>query len=290
MKKRISPFAVLNGFFLLLAGLSCVLPFLNVLAVSLSSAEAVSAGRVGLWPVGFTLTAYEFALSRPRFIGSAWVSVQRLVLGVGVNLLCSILAAYPLSKSNRAFPGRTAIAWFFMITMLVNGGDVSRYLIVAKTGLIDSLWALVIPSAVPAFSVAVLVSFFKNISREMEESAFLDGAGHWQILAGIYLPLSGAALATLTVFQAVAHWNEWFEGQIYINDISRYPLSSYLRNVVVRPNFDANNIGNLKALSELTDRSFMTAQIILAMLPIVLVYPFMQRYFTKGVMLGSVKG
>lgn len=269
--------------------LTCLLPFINVLAVSLSTASRADAGEVGLWPVGFTFEAFDFAFSRQYFVSAILNSVVRLVVGVGTNMLLTILAAYPLSKSKKVFPGRGIFAWYFAVTMMVNGGLIPLYLIVKYSGISNSIWALVLPYAVPVFNMLILLNFFRTMPSSIEESAIIDGAGSWRILFLIYLPLSLPCLATLVIFQAVFHWNEWLWGSIFMDNIKNYPLATYLRNVLQNPHFDSLRLEDIQQALRISARTARSAQILIGMLPILLIYPFMQRYFIKGLTLGSVK-
>ena len=282
-------FDFFNTLTLILLGLSCLLPFLNVLAVSLSAPEAASAGRVGLVPIGLNFEAYLFALSRKNFVTSIGNSGVRLLVGVTVNMLLTILAAYPLSKSSKVFPGRTLFAWYFAMTMMVGGGLIPMYLVVTSTGITNSIWALILPYAVPVFNVLVLLNFFRTMPPSIEESALVDGAGAWVILFRIYVPLAVPSLATLIVFQAVFHWNEWLWGLIFMDVVERYPLATYLRNILANPNFDSLRLEDIQQSLRISGRTTRTAQILLGMLPILTIYPFMQRYFVKGLTLGGVK-
>ena len=282
-------FDLINTTVLILLGLSCVLPFLNVLAVSLSAPEVASAGKIGLWPVGLNFEAYIFALSRKNFITAIGNSGIRLLLGVSVNMALTILAAYPLSKSNKVFPGRTAFAWYFAITMMVGGGLIPMYIVVTSTNITNSVWALILPYAVPVFNVLVLLNFFRTMPPSIEESALVDGAGSWRILFSIYIPLALPSLATLIVFQAVFHWNEWLWGLIFMDTVEQYPLATYLRNILANPNFDSLRLEDIQQSLRISGRTTRAAQILLGMLPILTIYPFMQRYFVKGLTLGGVK-
>lgn len=282
-------FDFLNILFLILLGLSCLLPFVNLLAVSFSSSAAANAGMVGLWPVGFSLEAYSFALSRANFLTSILNSLARLAVGISVNMLLTVLASYPLSKPKRVFPGRTIFSWYFMLTMMVSGGLVPMFLIVKSTGITNSIWALVLPYAVPVFNVLILTNFFRTIPSSIEESAIIDGAGSWRILFQMYLPLSLPSLATLIIFQAVFHWNEWLWGLIFMDKIGQYPLATYLRNVLQAPRTDSLRLEDIEQALRISARTARAAQVFIGMLPILLVYPFMQRYFIKGMTLGSVK-
>jgi putative aldouronate transport system permease protein len=276
---------------LIALALLCLFPLLHVLALSLSSANAAAAGKVVLLPVDFTTKAYEFALDRPEFARSFWVSIKRVVLGTVVNMVLTVLVAYPLSKENSAFRWRTVYVWIFVLTMLFSGGLIPLYMIVRETHLLNSIWALVLPNAVPVFNVVLLLNFFRALPRELEESALIDGAGHWTILWQIYLPLSKPALATLTLFTVVFHWNSWFDGLIFMNSPANYPLQSYLQTLLQIDLFSVSGTGmDQRMLQLVSDQTLRAAQIFLAAIPILIIYPFLQRYFVKGIMLGSVKG
>ncbi len=282
-------FMVVTYSALIALALLCLFPLLHVLALSLSSANAAAAGKVVLWPVDFTTKAYEFALDRPEFARSFWVSIKRVVLGTAVNMVLTVLVAYPLSKENAAFRWRTFYVWFFVLTMLFSGGLIPLYMIVRSTHLLDSIWALVLPNAVPVFNVVLLLNFFRALPRELEEAALIDGAGHWTILWQIYLPLSKPALATLTLFTIVFHWNSWFDGLIFMNSPQNYPLQSYLQTLVISRDISQFSM-DATLLKLVSDQTFKAAQIFIGALPIILIYPFLQRYFVKGIVLGSVKG
>jgi putative aldouronate transport system permease protein len=285
-------FHVVNYVILLLVSLVCILPFVNLLAVSFSGSAAVSAGDVAFWPVNFTTTAYEFALTGGEFFTSLWVSVQRVVLGTLVNLILMVLTAYPLSKTKEKVMGRNFYMTFFIITMLFNGGLIPTYLVVVKTGLINSIWSLILPGALPVFSMIILMNFIRGLPEEIEESATIDGAGPMQILLLILLPLLKPALATVGLFSIVGHWNSWFDGIIYMSDTSKYPLQSYLQTLLL--NFEQimqrSGTDYTTLLSMMNARTGRAAQMFLGAIPILLIYPFLQKYFTKGLVLGSVKG
>jgi putative aldouronate transport system permease protein len=286
-------FRVLNGLFLLTVALLCLVPFVHVLALSFSSREAAEMGRVILWPVDFSVRSYTFAAEKPLFSKTFLVSLQRVAIGTVVNMLLTLLVAYPLSKSSAAFRWRPAYLWFFLITMLFSGGMIPLYMVVVRTKIVDTIWALVLPSAVPVFNVILLLNFFRDLPREMEEAAFMDGAGHWTTLWRIFLPLSTPAIATLTLFVLVNHWNAWFDGLIFMRSPERQPLQTYMsalvrsRNIIGDRRLSQQELLDMAAISE---RTTQAAQIFLTALPIMLVYPLLQRYFVKGIMLGSVKG
>jgi putative aldouronate transport system permease protein len=204
-------------------------------------------------------------------------------------MILTILVAYPLSKSKTAFKHQPIFAWYLVITMLFSGGLIPSFMIVKYTGLLDTIWALILPGAVSVFNVLLLSNFFRNIPKEIEESAFMDGAGHFRILAQLYLALSLPILMTLIVFIAVGHWNAWFDGLIYMNNQQNYPLQSYLQTILVKSNTQVMTQAYAKLLSMVSDRTIKAAQVFLASIPILCVYPFLQKYFISGIMVGSVK-
>lgn len=281
-------FVVFNYIFLGIAAIICIYPMLHILAVSFSSNEAVNAGLVNIWPLGFQLSTYKSIVGDTKFYTSFSVSVERTILGIAINMLLTVLAAYPLSKSKANFKARDFYMWFFVFTMLFSGGLIPGYLIVKDTGLIDTIWALIIPGAVPVFNVILLQNFFKALPNELSEAAHIDGAGEWTTLFRILLPLCKPVLATLILFVAVSHWNAWFDGMLYMNRPVHYPLQTYLQTIVVQVNLKA--ITNLSDVGNVCQENSKAAQIIIAMVPILCIYPFLQKYFTKGIILGSVKG
>jgi putative aldouronate transport system permease protein len=205
-------------------------------------------------------------------------------------MLMIILTAYPLSKETKALRLRTVYVWIFFITILFGGGLIPTYMVIQKTGLLNTIWALIIPNAVPVFSVVLLLNFFRGLPKELEESAFIDGAGHFTVLWKLFVPLSLPAIATLTLFSMVGHWNAWFDGIIYMNSPDKYPLQSYLQSVVIMQDLAVQSLTNDDLLKQISNKTFRAAQIFLGALPILLVYPFLQRFFMKGIILGSVKG
>ncbi len=268
----------------------CVLPFLHTLAISLSSNVYAQAGEVGFLPVGFSLRAYQFVAAKGDFIQAFGVSVERLVIGLLVGMLLIVLTAYPLSKEKKIFRARTVFAWIFAFTMYFNPGLMPQYMVVKMTGLIDSIWALILPQAVAVFYIVLILNFFRSVPKEIEESAIMDGAGQFRILFRMYIPVSKPALATVALMIMVGHWNSWFEGLIFMNNASKYPLQTYLQTLVIQKNsmfITKEDIERFKDLSEITVRS---SQIFLGALPMIIIYPYLQRFFIKGIVLGSVKG
>jgi putative aldouronate transport system permease protein len=273
---------------LLMLAFSTLLPLINTLAISLSNRAAVSGGLVRLWPVGFNLDAYTFIMQDGKFWRAFLVSIQRVTLGGLLNFVIAILTAFPLSRSAQAFPGRNLFMWLFVFGMILNVGLVPWYLTISSYGLIDSLWALVLPTAVPIWNVIILMNFFRNVPKELDEAARIDGANPWQVLWHVYLPVSLPALATITLFSIVGHWNSFFDGLILMNNPDNYPLQTYIQQLVIadRP---ALHGGQAQLLARLSNSTLNAAKLFIAMIPILLIYPFLQRFFIRGIMLGSVK-
>jgi putative aldouronate transport system permease protein len=281
-----------NYVLLTLIALLCLFPIINILAISFSSSEAVSSGGVTLWPVEFTFSSYRYMLENDQFIHSFIVSITRVVLGVSMNVLLTILVAYPLSKESSAFRSRTVYAWIFVFTMLFSGGLIPGYLVVKEAGLLDSIWALILPGAVPIFNVLLMLNFFRGLPKELEEAAWMDGAGHLRTLCSIYLPVALPSIATVTLFSLVGHWNAWFDGMIYMKSPDNYPLATYLQSMLQKVSVMTENVTLEQAmlLDQVSDRTTQAAQIFLSVVPILLIYPFMQKYFVHGLVVGSVKG
>ena len=273
----------------------CILPFINLLAISFSDKTAVAANAVSFWPVGFNTAAYEFILGNDQFLRALWISVQRTVLGVLVNIILIILTAYPLSKSTQDFRLRNVFSWFFVVTILFSGGLIPTYMVVKYTGLMDTIWALVLPGAVQVFNMLVVMNYMRSLPKELEEAAYIDGAGHFQTLFNVILPVCTPTLATVTLFSFVGHWNSWYDGMIYMNTVDKYPLQTYLQTIVINPEAFFRNATNISAelgnfLNLVSARTTNAAQLFLATIPILCVYPFLQKYFTTGLVMGSVKG
>jgi putative aldouronate transport system permease protein len=278
-------------FFVFVSSVLCLLPLLNTLAQSFSSAAAVDAGWVTFWPVQFSLKAYQTLLKEQSFFTAFGVSVLRVIVGGSINMLFIILMSYPLSKEKKIFPQRTFYVAVMLFTMLFSGGLVPWYLTVRNLKLLDKFWALVIPGAVGVYNVILMMNFFRGIPHELEEAALVDGAGPIRTLVSIYLPISTAGLATVALFCCIGHWNSYLDGIILINTPSKMPLQSYVQQFVV--NMDSGktkSLEELQRLMKLNNRTLNAAKLFITMIPILVVYPFLQRYFTKGLVLGAVKG
>lgn len=283
-------FELFNTLFLLFLAAICLLPLLNVLAISLSSSSAAGSGEVSFFPVEFTLKSYEFVINKSEFWTSFGVAVMRVLVGVPLSLLVTILMAYPLSKTDAQFRGRKIYVAILVFTMLFSGGLIPWYMTISNLGLIDSFWALILPSCVSVYNIIILMNFFRQLPYELEEAAFIDGAGFLRTLVQIVLPLSKPALATITLFCVVTHWNSWFDGLLLMNSPEHYPLQSYLQTVIVNSDMTLMSTSDILTMSQVSDRTQKAAQSFVAAVPILCIYPFLQKYFTEGLVVGSVKG
>ncbi|WJH33778.1 carbohydrate ABC transporter permease [Paenibacillus sp. CC-CFT747] len=274
---------------LILMALSTLLPFANVLAKAVSAEWAVLSGKIGLFPIGFQLDTMKFVATSPQFIRSFLISVGVTVVGTLLSLLITAVTAYPLSK--RKLPGVSVILILFVFTMMFSGGIIPNYLLVRKLGLLNTLGSLILPALISVFNMLVIKSYYESLPESLEESAKMDGAKDWTILFRIILPLSGPVLATIGLFYAVSYWNDFFSPMLYINSPSLKPLQLYLRDIVM----DANSVTagldrNADDLMNVSSEGVQAATVIASTIPILLVYPFLQKYFIKGVLIGSVKG
>lgn len=282
-------FNVVNYLILACLGLSCVLPFVNLLAISFSSSAATTANIVTFWPVEFQTECYSMVFASGAFMQAFGVSVMRVVVGTTVNLLLIILTAYPLSKEATELKGRNVIIWMFMFPMMFSGGLIPFFLVVQQVGLINSFWVLIIPGAVDVFGSIMMMNYFRGLNKNISESAMIDGAGHMRILVSIFIPLSLPSIATLALFSMVGHWNDWFSGLIFLNNMQKWPLQTYLRQQLITLDLRLLKFEDIQRLARLSNRSLKAAQLIVATVPILCAYPFLQRYFVTGITLGSVK-
>lgn len=274
---------------LVILALMCILPLWYTLCVSLSDKSAAAAGLVGLWPVGFNLTSYESILGDAKFFNSFWISIQRVALGTSAELIVTLLMAYPLSKTVKQLPLRDVIMWFLVFAMLFSGGLIPWYQTMKTLKLTNNIWGLVLGNSLPIFNVILVMNYFRNLPKEIEEAALIDGAGPWQIFLKIYIPLSTPVIATVALFSMVYHWNEFFNGLVLSTRQAYYPLQTYIQQMIVVINTTNMNQDQIQQLNEISNQTLNAAKIFIAMTPILLIYPFLQRYFIKGITLGSVK-
>lgn len=273
--------------------LGCLLPIWYCLMIALSEKAAVQAGMVSVYPIGFNLYSFQVILSEAKFFRALLVSFERVVLGSAFTMLVLVLAAYPLSKPDKQFPGRQLLMWVFVFCMLFNGGLIPWFITLKNYSLMDSIWGLVLCGGVPIFNLILVMNFIKNLPEELEEAARMDGAGPWRFLFHILLPLLKPVLATVLLFTMVGHWNEFFQGMVLSTKEASYPLQTYIQQLVVSTNLQqmsSMSVEQMSQMSKLNNDSLNAAKIFVAMIPVLVVYPFLQRYFVKGITLGSVKG
>lgn len=266
----------------------CLLPLIHVLAISLSGEGPANANAVGLWPIDFNIRAYAEVVRDQKMLDSTIMSLKRVLLGVTFNMVFTTLLAYPLSHEKEEFPMRNIYMWLVFFTMLFSGGLIPYYILIKQLNLMNTIWVLIFPG-IPVFNVIIMMNFFRQLPKEIKEAAKIDGANHFTILSNIVLPLSLPVVATLVLFCFVGHWNEWFNGILFMNDVSRYPLQSYLQTLVSVMN-EAPNIEEAKRMAAISRRSLLFARIFISMVPIMIVFPFLQKYYKSGLVIGSVKG
>jgi putative aldouronate transport system permease protein len=280
-------FRVFNAIALTLVVIVTLVPFVNVIARSLSSEIAIRTGRVNLIPVDFNLHTYTFVWNNPIFLGSYWNTIRYTVVSTLVAMVITTCYAYVLSKKH--IKGRTFLIWIAVFTMFFNGGIVPNFILISELGLRNTIWAIALPNAVSVFNLLVMKAFFENLPHELEEAAQVDGLNTYGILLRIVLPLSKAVIATMTLFYAVTFWNSWFPALLYLNEQGLWPVTLFLRNlyagVLSGESLGAEFGGDLQVQANV-----QAVTIVLISVPILMVYPFIQKYFVRGVMLGAVKG
>jgi putative aldouronate transport system permease protein len=286
---RVNPsrraFVIFNYAFLVLVSMAMLLPFLHILAGSFSSGPAITNGLVTIFPVDFTLGNYRAVLDDPKIWRSFGVTVFITVAGTLINLILTALMAYGLSKPD--LKGRSFIIMLVLLTMIFQAPMIPSYLMVKELGMLNSLWALLIPSAIAAFNLIIMISFFRNIPEGLVESAKMDGAGEYRTLWSIVLPLSLPSISTIGLFYAVNHWNSYMVALMYIRDAQLYPLQVLLRRLLVES--DEQMLIRVNTAIQSVEGIKM-ASIMVATIPILVVYPLIQKHFVKGAMLGSIKG
>ncbi len=279
-------FQVVNGLLLLIFALLCLIPFLNVIGTSFATTKEVLLRDFIIIPHTFTLAAYEYVFSTATVTRAVLVSVIVTITGTAISLIVTSLMAYGLSRTY--LYGRRVINFLVLFTMLFSGGMIPGFLVVSNLGLINSLWALIIPSTVSAYNMIIMRNFFQGITPSLEESAKIDGANHMQIYFRIMLPLSKASFATIGLFYAVSYWNTYRSAILYLTDTKKWPIQVMLQQIVLMASGSDFDTASVEVVPP--SQSVRMAVIVVATLPILLVYPFVQRYFIHGAMLGSVKG
>lgn len=270
---------------MILVGVIMLYPVVYIIAVSFSETVYIVQNKITFYPKGFNIDAYKMILQDNRIPRSYLNTLLYTSVGTFVNLLMTSLGAYPLSKKDLF--GRKFFVAAIVITMFFNGGMIPTYIVVQKLGLIDSMWALILPNAIWTMELLILKSFYESISPSLYEAAIIDGASEYKILFQIIIPLSKAALASIALFYFMGHWNSFFIPLIYLNDSDKFPLQIVLREMLID---ETAKDSNTMKQANLTPEAMKNATIFLSMIPVLMVYPFAQKYFAKGVMLGSVKG
>lgn len=288
--KKISLFEVTNNFLLLLIAFGCVYPFLNILAVSLSDGVAVISGKVYIWPVDMNIETYRYILGNSRLgiVMGLSNSLFYTIAGTIVAVMTTFVTAYALSRKRMI--GRYVIMLLFLFTWVFDAGLIPSYIVNNALGLVNSRWIMIIPGAISTFLLIITRSFLDAIPSELEESTLIDGANDWQMLWRIFFPLSTPVLATIGVFYAVQIWNAFMVPLIYLQDRSLHPIQLILYNLIIKPD-GGTTFENLSVNGyQILPNNIEAATIFLAIFPILFVYPFAQKYFTKGMLLGSLKG
>ncbi|MNI07326.1 L-arabinose transport system permease protein AraQ [compost metagenome] len=282
-------FFAVNYVFLALFGISALVPLINILAVSLSDSSAIISGKVSIWPIGWNIEAYRQLIEGTRIIHALKNSIIITVVGVALSMLFTILAAYPLSRNT--FYGRRFFTLAIVFTMLFGGGLIPSFLVIKELGLINSYAAIWLPSLVSAFNMMIMRTFFLNIPSELEDAARMDGCGEYRMLLQIFLPLSLPVLATLTLFYSVGYWNQFQSVLLYINDAKKYNLTVLVQNMVASQQL-LQQINTLQAEDSvsMTPEAIKAGAVVILLLPLMIVYPFLQKYFVKGALVGAVKG
>ena len=268
-----------------------IYPLVYIVSSSFSSGSAVSAGKVLLWPVEFSTTGYEIIFSYKLVWSGYWNTIVITVVATAINLVLTIMAAYPLSR--RDFYGRNFYMTLFMIIMFFSGGMIPNYILMTKLDLINTRWAIILSGAISVHNMIIMRTYFQNsIPYDLFEAARLDGITDWGYLFKIVLPLSKAIICVILLYYAVAHWNAYFNSMLYLRDRELYPLQMVLRDVLNASNVDLSQIDDAELLAQMTGAADLIkyALIVVSTVPILCVYPFVQKYFEKGVMIGSVKG
>ena len=287
IKRKI--FTGFNFVILMLLVLSCIVPLWYTLCISLSGKAAVAGGMVSLWPVYFTLSSYQAIIKDMGFLRSVGISVARVVLGTIFSLTVILLMSYPLSKSKREFKYRYIFMWIMIFCFLFNGGLIPWYITMKNYGLINTMAGLVLAGGVPVFNVILVMNFFRNIPKSLEEAAIVDGAGAWLILLRVIIPISKPVIATVTLFTIVNFWNEFFQGLVLSTTEKMYPLQTYIQQMVVTLNMTNMTLEQYQKVSQLSNQGLNAAKIFVALIPVLLIYPFLQKYFITGITLGAVK-
>lgn len=286
-KNRITFFDIANNIAMGLVIMTIVYPFLHVLSVSLSDSGHVLQHTVSFYPKGFTFKSYELIFSNNRLVRALFNSFKYVTLGTAINMTLTTIFAYPLSKNQLMF--NKFFKLMVVFTMLFSAGLIPKYLLVTSLGMIDTIWAIVIPDAIGTFNLLIVMTYFKHIPNEIEESVDMDGGSVYTKLFRIVIPLSKPTLAAIMLFYIVHHWNSFFDALIYLMDEKKWPLTMILREMIIQSNINNEDM-DPELFVRSTPQGIKYAVIFVSVLPMMMIYPFMQKYFVKGIMIGGVKG
>ncbi len=288
VRKKVTAFDIVLVFLLIILSMTFLYPLLSTLAMSLSDSKVLLSDPVYLWPKGFSLQSYSALLSDARIWQYYGNTILYAAVGTIIMLVSTSLMAYPLSF--RSFQGKGFISLLLTITMFFGGGLIPYYLTIMRLGLINTFWVMVLPGAISAYNVIVFKTFFMGIPESLKESAYLDGAGHFRVLISIVIPLSKALLATFTLFSVVGYWNDYLTAFLYLRDDTRYPIQLLLRRLLVLMDYqDPTTAAMLRDFNQISSRTTKAAAAMVTMVPILCIYPFLQKYFAQGVLVGSIK-
>lgn len=274
---------------LILVAVVIILPILNLVAVSVSEQTPVISGKVKFWPMGFQLDAYRYVMGSRQFFSSLSVSLFVTLAGSALAVICSVLVAYPLSKQN--LPARKALLLAFLFTMMFNGGIIPSYLLIMRLNLINSVWSLILPQLVNVYNLLIVKNYMEALPESLVEAAKIDGASQMRILRSVVLPMAKPVLATIFMFFVVTYWNSYFDAKMYITERELMPIQQYLQTVIFEAQSPAGDyaLGPAESVNA-ASKSIVNATVVCAMIPMVILYPTLQRFFAKGATAGAVKG
>ena len=285
-EKKYGVFDFINCGIMLLVLFVTFYPFIYIISISFSDTMYIVQNQVSFYPKGFNMSAYKMLFQSPRIPRAYLNTIIYTTSGVFVNLFLTIITAYPISKKH--LRGKKYIMLMILITMFFNGGIIPNYLLVRSLKMIDTIWALIIPNAIWTFELLILKNFFENVPNELNEAAKIDGASEFRVLFTIFIPLSKAAIAAIALFYTMGHWNSFFNPMIYLNSMDKLPLQVILRDMLIEDT--AKTSSTIGEYMSLTPIALKNATIFISLLPMLMLYPYIQRFFTKGLMLGAVKG
>ncbi len=283
-KNRFTTFDAIVHVVNILIAVAILYPMVNLLATSLSGYSEIMAGEVTFYPKGFSLENYLYFLGDTKVLRAYGNSILYTSVGVACNLVMTLITAYPLSRNK--LKGRSLIMKLIIFTLYFSGGTIPMYLVVKGTGLLDSMWSLIVPNAIWTMELIIMISFFKSIPPSLYEAAELDGANEFQTFLHVALPLSKASIASIALFFFIGHWNSYYNPMLYLNDPAKYPMQLVLRNMLLENTESVTT----SMLAGVAPAGIKSAIVVLTMIPVMIIYPFVQKFFVKGVTVGAVKG